>query len=249
MNIVRICFVFFIFALSACDQINQNDGQAGTQGENGNFKLLSNTNNFKISNYNEARAVFWKYVYPSSAKTLYCNEVFNSKERSGFNIEHVFPMSWATNGLSCGTRKQCRNNSPTFNKIEADLHNLYPSRSDVNEKRSSFRFGLIRGEERHFGQACDFEFDSRRRIVEPAESVRGDVARAMFYMASQYKQHGLVLFKNQVVLLRGWHQSDPPTNAEKSRNALIEQIQGNRNPFIDEPDKLIELIEQGHFKN
>lgn len=249
MKIIRASMVIFLFALGACDQANQQGDQQQSQDNSDNFKPLKNANIVKITNYDEARGVFWKYVYPSSATTLYCNQVFNSKQRSGFNIEHVFPMSWVTKGLGCGTRKQCRNNSVTFNKIEADLHNLYPSRSDVNEKRSSFRFGLIRGEERRFGQECDFEFDTRRRIVEPAEPVRGDVARAMFYMASQYKQHGLVLFKKQMILLRGWHENDPPTNAEKSRNALIEQIQGNRNPFIDEPDTLIELIDKGHFNN
>ena len=137
----------------------------------------------EIKNYEDARKLFWKSVYAGQVKSLYCGESFNSNERRGFNVEHVFPMSWAVNGLNCGTRKQCRTRSDEFNLIEADMHNLYPSRSDVNQRRSSYRFGIIKGEARKFGKQCDFEVDSRARTAEPKPSVRGNVARAMFYLS------------------------------------------------------------------
>ena len=34
-----------------------------------------------------------------------------------------------------------------------------------------------------------------------------------------------------------WNQEDPVTAEERRRNNVIEQLQGNRNPFIDEPDR------------
>lgn len=200
-----------------------------------------------ITNYAEARQVFWSDLYPGTSKTLYCATEFHSEQRSGFNIEHVFPMSWVTKALSCGTRKQCRENSPRFNQIEADLHNLYPAQQNVNSARSSFRFGEVNGEPRSFGPACDFEISTRARIAEPAPEVRGDVARAMFYMAHQYRQQGLLIFNKQARLLLAWHRADPPSQDERARNDRIEYLQGNRNPFIDDPKFLDTLFEQGNF--
>ena len=42
--------------------------------------------------------------------------------------------------------------------MEADLHNLYPARADVNRARSNYIFGVIEGESREF-DSCDFEYD------------------------------------------------------------------------------------------
>jgi len=200
-----------------------------------------------IESYQDARPIFWKSLYPGRTTSLYCGESFNSNQRDGYNIEHVFPMSWAINGLDCGTRKQCRNRSAQFNLIEADLHNLYPSRSDVNQQRSSHRFGEVSGEKRKFGSKCDFEVDNKKRIAEPMPSARGEVARSMFYMADRYKAQGLVIFEKQAKMLYKWHKADPPSKAEVQRNNTIETLQGNRNPFIDEPEKLETLIKKGHF--
>jgi len=33
-----------------------------------------------------------------------------------------------------------------------------------------------------------------------------------------------------------WNELDPPDAEEKARNDLIEQLQGTRNPYIDDPD-------------
>ena len=42
-------------------------------------------------------------------------------------------------------------------------------------------------------------------------------------------------------VLRMWHIMDPPDIWEMDRNSLIEQKQGNRNPFIDHPE-LVERV-------
>ena len=202
-----------------------------------------------IEDYKEARKIFWQNLYSTSGDTLYCRQPFRTSNKRGINIEHVFPMSWATNGLKCGSRKQCRSRSAEFNQIEADLHNLYPSRVDVNKERSSFRFGEVRGERRSFGKTCDFEVDTKARSAEPTPSVRGEVTRAMFYMADRYKSRGLVLFEKQAKLLHEWHLADPPSQHEKERNNIIESLQGNRNNFIDEPQVLTDLYLNGHFRN
>jgi len=141
-------------------------------------------------------------------------------------------MAWAMRAEGCDNREQCRRVSRRFNRIEADLHNLYPSRKDINKIRASFPFGSVRGEAREFGN-CDFELDRRRRQVEPRPAARGNIARAMFYMHHTY---GLKIFRKQGELLKRWHREDPPDKEEKRRNRLIQAYQGNRNPFIDTPD-------------
>ncbi|GBE46788.1 extracellular deoxyribonuclease precursor [bacterium BMS3Bbin11] len=183
----------------------------------------------RIPDYETARMVFWKALYNGGGETLYCGKKLKSSYNKGVNIEHVFPASWVAYSLHCGKRKQCRLNNPQFNLIEADLHNLYPSRSDINKARSNYRFAIIRGEQRVFGK-CDFEFDEYQRIAEPAPEARGRIARAMLYMAEEYD---LYLKKKLKRLLLDWDKKYPPEQAEYKRNDRIEQLQGNRNPYID----------------
>lgn len=183
----------------------------------------------RIVDYETARKVFWRKLYNDGGETLYCQQQFGSGYNKGINIEHVFPASWIAYSLRCGKRNQCRMNSPQFNIIEADLHNLYPSRTDVNKARNNYMFTVIRGEQRSFGR-CDFEFDERARMAEPSPAARGRVARAMLYMRDEYD---LYLKHKQKSLLLAWDRKYPPEQAEYRRNDRIEQLQGNSNPYID----------------
>lgn len=191
----------------------------------------SNAGQRKIEDYETARHLFWSKVYADGGETLYCGTRFGSRKGRKINVEHVFPMSWATRALQCGTRKRCRRKSPQFNRLEADLHNLYPSMTAINDARGSMRFGRLPGEIRHFG-GCDFEVDERQRIVEPRKSVRGEIARAMFYMRDEYE---LTLYRKFGELLIRWHRQDPPNRLEIRRNDLIEKLQGTRNKYVDDP--------------
>ncbi|MFT6406974.1 MAG: deoxyribonuclease-1 [Arenicella sp.] len=246
---------FYIAAICVLLVGCENDSQSAREPSQLGWVASSDTNanaqpdRRAIKDYDTARPLLWRSVYPNGGETLYCGERFDSQYREGYNVEHVFPMSWATNGLNCGKRKQCRARSEAFNRIEADLHNLFPSRSDVNQDRSSYRFGDVPGEQRRYGSKCDFEVSERKRVAEPAPDKRGEVARAMFYMADKYKADGLVLFQKQALLLERWHRADPPSDEERRRNNLIEGLQGNRNLFIDAPDKLHLLIKSGYFFN
>ena len=37
-------------------------------------------------------------------------------------------------------------------------------------------------------------------------------------------------------VLLEWHEKDQPDKFEKRRNGLVQEIQGNRNPYIDHPE-------------
>ena len=177
--------------------------------------------------YLDTLPVFWKNLYPDGGRTLYCDQAFKPFDRR-INVEHVFPMSGVSRELRCGNREQCRKNSKRFNEIESDMHNLYPARKDVNKTRGSYPYSMIKGE-RHEYRGCDFEVDYRSRKVEPRPQVRGRIARSMMYMQREY---GLDIYGRQQRLLEQWHRQYPPDEEERRRNIIIEQVQGNANPYI-----------------
>ena len=103
--------------------------------------------------------------------------------------------------------------------------------------------------------------DGNQGSWEAWEDRRGDIARTMFYMAIRYEGgiHGstgfpepdLVLTNDRNLIqsttggtaymglldvLRVWHAQDPVDNKELERNNIVFNFQGNRNPFVDNPD-------------
>lgn len=179
--------------------------------------------------YLDTVPVFWKTLYPNGGESLYCGERFARFDRR-YNIEHVFPMSWVTHSLDCGKRKRCRQRSERFNLIESDMHNLYPARADLNRARGAMAYAEIPGE-RWLEAGCDLEIDVRRRRVEPRPAVRGNIARAMLYMADTYPE--LELYSRQRALMERWNRDDPVDQAERERNRRIMRLQGRGNRWIE----------------
>ena len=176
-----------------------------------------------IENYNSARTIFWDRLYPGGY-TLYCGERFNNPKKafSGkkISIEHVFAASWMAEAIGCGTRKQCQKTSSRFNLAEADLHNLYPVWSKINSSRNNLEFGIIADEKHRFG--CDFERTDK--IAEPREIVRGNIARAMLYMADEY---GFKISEDMRNLMLEWHKLDPPSKDEIKLFRIFKGIEIN----------------------
>jgi deoxyribonuclease-1 len=112
--------------------------------------------------------------------------------------EHIFPASqfgnfrvcWREPETVCGDpnisgRDCCLATDPLFRSAHNDLMNLAPANGYVNGQRSDYNWGMIDGELREYG-VCDFETDSTLRRAEPADAVRGDIARSMLYMSEIY---------------------------------------------------------------
>ncbi len=145
--------------------------------------------------------------------------------------EHVMPASWLGNQRQCwqhGGRKNCRAKDIAFNIMEAEMVNLVPAIGEVNRDRSNYKFGIIEGEKRQYGQ-CDFEVDNKHRIAEPKESIRGDIARIMFFMRDKYN---IRLSAPQTALYKAWSKQDPIDERERRRNKKILAIQGHSNHYI-----------------
>jgi len=221
----RLAITFVLFLIGALSAAEASAPGSRSSIPAGNTKIPD-------TEYFQNMRLFWSRLYGKGGETLYCGQRFGPNKGRGINIEHIFPMSWVINTLNCRDRSHCRSVSPRFNKIEADMHNLYPARAHINKERGARAFGMVAGEPRKFGR-CDFEIDRKRRLIEPRPEVRGNIARAMFYMHSTY---GLKLFSRQGKLLKQWHREDPPDAGERHRNEIIERLQGKRNPFIDRPE-------------
>lgn len=179
--------------------------------------------------YLDTVPVFWQSLYPHGGEGLYCGKRFDRYDRR-YNIEHVFPMAWVTRSLGCGSRARCRDRSERFNRIESDMHNLYPADAELNQARGAMAYAELAGEQ-WVREDCDLEIDQRRRLVEPREAVRGDIARSMLYMAATYPE--LRLFPRQRDLMERWHLADPVSEAERQRNRVILRLQGRANPWIE----------------
>ena len=134
------------------------------------------------------------------------------------------------NGKSYKGRKCCTKVNQKYKYMQADLHNLVPAVGELNADRSNFRFSQIEGERRWYGKDVDFEVDFKRRVVEPRDEIKGNIARTYFYFEKTY---GMKISQKDKKILEVWNRLDPVDKWESQRNKLIEKIQGNKNEFID----------------
>lgn len=139
------------------------------------------------------------------------------------NAKCVKPDGTAFKGRAC-----CARVDKTFQKIEADLHNLTPAVGELNGDRGKLPYGIVSGEPRKYG-ACDFEIGGTPKVTEPRDEVRGNAARIWLYMADTY---GIVLTDEERRMFEEWSQSDPPDTKESLRDLRIEAAQGNRNRYV-----------------
>lgn len=145
--------------------------------------------------------------------------------------EHVMPAQQFGSGSTCwqtGGRDLCSQKDSAFRQMEADLYNLRPVIGEVNGDRAHFRFAELADKPAQYG-ACPFQVDFQRQLAEPAQSVRGDIARIYFYMADRYQ---VTLSKREEKLFMRWHQQDPVDDAEQMLTQRIAQAMGWPNPFV-----------------
>lgn len=162
-------------------------------------------------------------------------------ERGDWNREHVWPKSRGQFGNAPGPG--------------TDLHQVHPTDVRTNGARGNLAFddGGALWED----TGCRRDEDS----FEPRAKVKGDVARAIFYLAVRYEGPGLELDLELIDLapaptdkapvhgvlstLIQWHKADPPDDWERRRNDRVQALQGNRNPFIDRPEWVEKIWAEG----
>ena len=200
-------------------------------------------------------------LIPGDILTVYRNRSVDATDHSsgtGFNREHTWPSSYGfTDDGGC-------------NYPYTDLHHLMPADWGYNTARGNRVYDFCTG-------SCDlWPVDGAPTTPnrgtgfgntgswEAWPGKRGDVARALLYLAVRYEggTHGvtgctepdLILTNNRNLIVSNtnqnyspaymgelstlllWHLSDPVDDFERDRNDVIFNFQGNRNPFVDHPE-------------
>lgn len=161
----------------------------------------------------------------------------NGGDTGNWNREHVWAKSHGDFGTSNGPG--------------TDVHHLRPTNVQVNSSRGNKDFDA--GGEEVEGAPGNFTDDDS---WEPRDEVKGDVARMILYMDVRYEgnddfpdleandevDNGSAPNHGRLSVLKQWNEEDPPDDFEKNRNQVIfDNVQKNRNPFIDHPEWVGEI--------
>ncbi|HAZ14428.1 MAG: hypothetical protein A2X86_00025 [Bdellovibrionales bacterium GWA2_49_15] len=196
--------------------------------------------------YSEARKYLFGKIHLESdgqgyfVRDVYCHRDYRAAAGVGpmsipkdtiLNCEHTWPQSKFSSSFPKDTQK-------------ADLHHLYPTDSKANNSRGNLPFAEVTPTadvpncaESSLGVPENGRGTGGLYFTPPQEQ-KGNVARALFYFSIRYS---MPIDPVQEGYLRKWNLDDPVDHMEQERNNMIEEIQGNRNPFIDMPEA-IQLI-------
>ena len=181
----------------------------------------------KIDNNNDSLTCVYTgytvYVDPTQDPPTYTYRNYN------FQTEHTWPQSKGATG-----------------QAKSDMHHLYPVWGNANGSRGNNPFAEIPDNETNtwwylngsysdpLQGATDLCSEKASGRLEPREDHKGNVARAMFYFYTMYKDLAdSLFFAAQKNVLYQWHYIDPVDSSEYARNGLIASYQADkRNPFI-----------------
>jgi endonuclease I len=155
-------------------------------------------------------------------------------EVGSINLEHSWPQAKGAGEGTNGNR---------------DMHHLFPARSGINSDRGDFPFSDINDNQTQRWYYLSNEMATKPNTninaysefvsgtFEPRESVKGDIARALFYFWTIYRADAMQadpnFFQSQLAYLCQWHDEDPVDDIEAMRNERIAGYQdGKLNPFI-----------------
>jgi endonuclease I len=138
-----------------------------------------------------------------------------------------------------------------------DIHNLCAEEAIVNTTRNNNFYDvsnpLASGYRIYTNAAAGVTWSKTSLTWEPPDLTKGDVARAIIYMAVRYtgdvtnEPHLLLTDATNLIVsgstymgrfttLLKWHFQDPVGPEERLRNDIAYSYQTNRNPFIDHPE-------------
>lgn len=160
---------------------------------------------------------------------------YNS-EGDCYNREHSWPQSWFNEQTTPRT----------------DMHHIFATDGYVNNRRSNYPFGEV-GSASWTSQNGSKLGSSKTpgysgTVFEPIDAYKGDFARAIMYMSVRYYGEDSswgssdmtsksVIKPWAIALLLRWNKQDPVSQKEIDRNnAIYNDYQHNRNPFVDHPE-------------
>lgn len=166
-----------------------------------------------------------------------------SVEGNCYNREHIVPQSLFSEA------------SP----MVSDIHFIRATDGKVNGMRSNYPFGKVGSATFTSKNGSKLGSSSSSgyagTVFEPIDEFKGDVARMIFYFVTRYQSKlsgfssGNMLGNSafpglqtwELNVLMAWHNQDPVSATEISRNNASYTFQGNRNPFIDNPNYVAQI--------
>ncbi|MGM9651213.1 MAG: endonuclease, partial [Faecousia sp.] len=249
-------------SLSQLSGVDSTDSYTATQNNplyTALYNLMSSTRNSTEVVYSgtgtSSLAHYWGYTDAEAGSStylyFYTDVLSNDSSVSSLtmNREHVWPQSKASYYQLNGG---------------ADLHHLRPSISGVNQSKSNNAFANLIGTDTTYSAyqvnnvdviwTGTKDFDN---VLEVRDNIKGDVARILLYVYCRWQQPNLYsdvasgnlpaldsddssnsgerIIEDRATLLQ-WCQQDPVDEWEMQRNDQVENVQGNRNVFIDYPE-------------
>lgn len=170
------------------------------------------------------------WLDPAQDPTQY---IYQNGGTNGMNTEHSYPQS---KGAADGNAR-------------SDMHHLYPTRIQVNEARGDAPYAEIpdaQTQKWFIGNQVltsiptaniDDYSEFRTGFFEPRESVKGNVARSIFYFYTMYRAQANAadpnFFELQRPTLCQWANQDPADSSELRKTWRIAAYQdGKPNPFV-----------------
>ncbi|TPW19679.1 MAG: hypothetical protein FD126_2446 [Elusimicrobia bacterium] len=145
-------------------------------------------------------------------------------ETKGMNVEHLWPQSYFSEKLP----------------MRGDLHHLMATFQHPNGMRGRLPFDEVPDDRVEYHNNAGARMGAG--VFEPPDSAKGRVARAMLYFMARYGDQGVLpgnvvshFWNARIETLMRWNRQFPPTQFEVDRNSVVEKLQGNRNPFVDDP--------------
>ena len=249
---MRGVFIPILLAISVVGFSQEFDNNlfSGTTGEALYDSIVANFKTDTVLTYSQARDTLFRNIYAQndSLECMYSGwkrylnpdldptqAVFtNNGSNEDINTEHVYPRSM---GASEGTA------------AHSDMHHLFPTRVPVNTARGNDIFMDISDNQTDTW----FYLDQTSNNIpnnnieqwsedisegfEPREESKGDVARAVFYVYTMYRDQVLnassQFFEQQRETLCVWAADDPATEEELIRTYGIAEYQDDKpNPFV-----------------
>ena len=159
---------------------------------------------------------------------IYTSYTATQSQWNGWNREHVWPKSLGGDTTTGGG---------------ADLHHIRPSDASVNSSRGNKKYGESNGGTAKYGSNPATGYLGgyyNSTYFEPRDEVKGDVARICLYVwirwGSSWGATDVTKVFQSIDVLLEWCELDPVDTWELGRNEVVQDIQGNRNVFIDYPE-------------
>lgn len=169
-----------------------------------------------------------------------------------YNREHLIPQSYFDNFLVEPMKSDPFHVFPSDGFVNGQRNNFPFGVVGISNYTSTN--GSKRGNNINTGFAAGYS----SVVFEPINEFKGDVARAFFYFTTRYQDLMSDFFNSTTItscpakamfdgtnsnafsttffnILYQWHIQDPVSSKEIAQNNAIFNFQGNRNPYIDNP--------------